>query len=125
MSAMGKRLRTLRELKGMTQIELAKELSVSNTTVSQWETSRRNPDSDMLTRIADQFQVSVDFLLGRTDYLGFAQPLPLDLQKFIEEESTHDYPYLRLAKGLKSKDLSPVDLEVIVEIWMYAKARRK
>lgn len=61
MKSFGKRLRALRESRDMTQIDLAEKLSVVNSTVSQWEASRRAPDSDMLTRIADYFEVSVDF----------------------------------------------------------------
>lgn len=49
--------------------------------------------------------------------------LPPDMQEFVREESKHGWPYLRLARGLKMKDLSPAELEAIVETWMDAKRR--
>jgi hypothetical protein len=48
---------------------------------------------------------------------------PHEMQEFVKEESRNGWPYLRLAKGLKMKDLSPVELEAIVETSMDAKKR--
>jgi hypothetical protein len=45
------------------------------------------------------------------------------MQEFVKEESNNGWPYLRLARGLKMKDLSPAELEAIVETWMDAKKR--
>lgn len=59
------RLKELRESRKITQTQLAKDLQVSNTTISNWESQTRQPDFDTLVRIADYFDVSVDFLLGR------------------------------------------------------------
>ena len=61
------RLKQLRTERGMSQVRLAMELSVSQHTVSRYETGEREADYAMLIRIADLFGVSVDYLLGRTD----------------------------------------------------------
>lgn len=50
---LGDRIRELRKEKQMSQIEMAKLLNVANTTVSQWETGTRQPDIDMLERLAN------------------------------------------------------------------------
>lgn len=63
----GKRLRLLRVEKELTQEELGKILGVGKTTISQYESETRKPDADMLRRIAEFFDVSVDYLLGLTD----------------------------------------------------------
>lgn len=63
----GNRLRQLRKAKGLTQAELAKLLSIGESTISFYESGKRQPDYETLIRIADLFNVSVDYLLGRTD----------------------------------------------------------
>ena len=60
------RIKALREKENISQKELAKNLGVSSSTIAMYETGKRNPDSDMLKRIGDYFNVSVDYLLGRT-----------------------------------------------------------
>ena len=61
------RLKQLRTERGMSQVRLAMELSVSQHTISRYETGEREADYAMLIRIADFFGVSVDYLLERTD----------------------------------------------------------
>lgn len=59
-------LKILRIQKGMSQEELAERLSVVRQTVSKWEKGLSVPDSEMLIKIADVFEVSVGELLGET-----------------------------------------------------------
>lgn len=61
------RIKQLREERGLTQIELAKNLKISNTTLSQYETGTRVPSDDIKAALADYFGVSLDFLFGRTN----------------------------------------------------------
>ena len=63
----GIKLRELRLEKGLSQRKLGKVLGVCNQTVSFWETGSREPDLDALIMIANYFEVSVDFLLGKAD----------------------------------------------------------
>ncbi len=62
-----KRLRELRELRNLTQGDLAKELKVSQSTIAMWESGKRDPDTEALHRIADYFGVSTDYLIGRSN----------------------------------------------------------
>lgn len=59
-------IKNLRESKELSQKELGDILNISASTIGMWEQNRRNPDKDMLVKIADYFDVSVDYLLGRT-----------------------------------------------------------
>jgi len=59
-------IRELRTSRGLSQVELAKKLSVTKQTVSNWENDNIQPSIDMLERLADFFNVSTDYLLGRT-----------------------------------------------------------
>lgn len=59
-----KRLIDLRENKNIFQKDLANILNVEQATVSQWENGKRIPDSETLIKIANYFNVTVDFLIG-------------------------------------------------------------
>ena len=61
-----KKLKLLRNQKNLTQLELAKDLNVTKGAIAMWETNKRNPDHDMLVKIAEYFNVSVDYLIGKT-----------------------------------------------------------
>ncbi|GEA16297.1 hypothetical protein E308F_25410 [Moorella sp. E308F] len=74
----GSRLRELRLDKGLTQSELAKMLSLGESTISFYEADKREPDYYTLQRIANFFRVSTDYLFGRTD-----KPLPPDMTSQI------------------------------------------
>lgn len=57
------RLKKCRESQGFSQIEFAQKLDVSNTVLSRYESGDREPNIDMLIRISDSLNVSVDYLL--------------------------------------------------------------
>lgn len=65
MSDFGELLKSLRQGANLTQKQLGDRLYVSKPMVYYYEHSRRPPSADVLTRIADVFHVSVDYLLGR------------------------------------------------------------
>lgn len=60
-----KRLKTLREQKGMKQDELAQSVGVSRSTVAMWESGAIMPGADKLPLIADALGCSIDALYGR------------------------------------------------------------
>ena len=61
------RLKELRKKKGLTQLRLATELNTTQNTISRYETGEHEPGIAELIKIADYFNVSVDYLIGRTD----------------------------------------------------------
>lgn len=58
------KLRELRRRSGLTQIELAEELNISQSALSTYETGRINIDNETLVKLARYFGVSIDELLG-------------------------------------------------------------
>lgn len=62
-----KRLKLLRQEKRLSQIELSKVILVGNKTISDYERGVSNPDFETLQKIASFFNVSTDYLLGKTD----------------------------------------------------------
>lgn len=61
------RLKFLREQRGISQLKLAMELNMNQNSISRYETGAREADYDTLIRFADYFDVSIDYLLERTD----------------------------------------------------------
>ena len=64
----GERLKQLRAEKNIGQNQLAKKLEISNASISYWETGKQAPSIEALYKIAVDFQVSADYLLGLKEY---------------------------------------------------------
>ncbi|MDA7028652.1 helix-turn-helix transcriptional regulator [Bacillus sp. CLL-7-23] len=62
---LGDRLRELRESRKLTQDKLAEVLGISRGTYAHYEINKRKPDYDTLIQIAEFFEVTVDYLLGK------------------------------------------------------------
>lgn len=60
------RIRDLREDKDLRQIDVSIATGIDQKTLSNYETGKTRPDSDSLIRLADFFDVSIDYLVGRT-----------------------------------------------------------
>lgn len=67
MLSLGQRLQKARKMKGMTQQEVADKFGISHGTLSGYERNYRDPDTEVLNRLADLYNVSVDWLVGRTN----------------------------------------------------------
>lgn len=65
----GKRLRKVRMSKGFTQQKIADLLNIGLRAYQKYEQGERSPSFDLLVQIADVFDVSIDYLLGRDDFL--------------------------------------------------------
>ena len=65
-------IKEIRLRKGMSQAEVASALGVSSVVYSRYETGSREPSADVLIQIANIFDVSLDYLLGRMEIEGTA-----------------------------------------------------
>lgn len=61
------RIRNLREDKDLTQAEIAQHLNISQRTYSRYENDERSIPIEILSKLADYHQTSVDYLIGRTE----------------------------------------------------------
>ena len=61
------RLKELRKKRGVSQVKLAMDLNTNQNTISRYETGEREADYKTLIQLADYFDVSIDYLLERTD----------------------------------------------------------
>lgn len=62
----GDNLKQLRQNANLTQDQLAQKLKTTKQTINRYETGQREPDFDRLVEIAHIFNVSLDWLLGKT-----------------------------------------------------------
>lgn len=68
-------LKDLRKEYNLTQEQLAKMLSISKSAISMYELGQRSPDYDMLLKIAEVFNVDVNYLFGQTRVVGGIRPI--------------------------------------------------
>lgn len=68
MNKFSERIRELRLEKRLSRKQLAEALFVSERLISYWENGKRECDFEMLIKIASYFKVSIDYLLGYTNY---------------------------------------------------------
>ena len=61
------RLKSLRQQKGISQLKLAMDLTMNQNSISRYENNEREADYATLIKFADYFNVSIDYLLERTD----------------------------------------------------------
>ncbi len=64
---MKNRLKDLRRGKGYTQIKVAMDLNLSQNSISRYETGEHEANYELLIRFADYYDVSIDYILCRTD----------------------------------------------------------
>ena len=77
-------LKRLRLEKGLTQGDLAKYSGLKQSSIAMYETGKRNPKIDVLERLADFFNVDIDYLIGKTDKTTKVIVAPPEPQKSIE-----------------------------------------
>ena len=61
------RLKELRKERKISQLKLALDLNMNQNTISRYENLEREADYETLVRFADYFDISLDYLLGRSD----------------------------------------------------------
>lgn len=83
-------LKSLREEKGLNMKELAKLLNIPYTTYVGYEKGQRDPSSDVLIKIADFYNTTVDYVLGAIDIKSL--PSSLNLDNIISIPSTKKSP---------------------------------
>jgi transcriptional regulator with XRE-family HTH domain len=96
-------IKTLRAEKGISQASLANILGLSQQAIAKWETGNSEPDSDMLDKLASFFNVSVDYLLGRTNERTSnktSTDLPDDVQVLMRSVTKLTYKQKEIIKKL-------------------------
>ena len=99
------RLKAARELREMSQGDLAKKTGLPPSAISHFETGNRSPSFDNLKRLADALNVPTDYLLGRVDQVSDVGPTVGRLFRQAENLSDEDFDALELmAEALAKKN---------------------
>lgn len=101
---LGNRIKILREEKGLKQEELAKIMSVSPSTIGMYEINKREPNNELILKLSEYFNVSTDYLLGKSD---------------VRNPEVVDKDLLEI--GLNKKDYNPPTKEQQEKIEEFAK----
>lgn len=100
------RLESLRKELGLTQNEFAKKINMTQQRISAYEKGKREPDLQTLQQFADFFNVSTDYLLGRTD---------------IRNLKEHHFEPDKLSLNISPKDYFPITRKQKEQIEDFAK----
>lgn len=73
MESLGKIIETERKNKQLSQAKLGKIIGVSQDAISLWEKGKAKPNIDTILTLADYFEVSIDYLVGRESELGLVE----------------------------------------------------
>jgi transcriptional regulator with XRE-family HTH domain len=114
---LGERIANLRKQKKLSQYDLAERLGFSRGKLANYEQGSRQPDFDTLKLIADFFDVSIDFLLGRTDE-PTQESENTEFQEFINDPELQRW-YKDLPKSGED------DLKKLRKMWEIMKDDRK
>lgn len=102
---LGNRIKILREELCLKQEELANKMSVSPSSIGMYETNKREPNNELILKLAQFFGVSTDYLLGKSDIRNpeefkYAYNRPKEADGLSDEEVNDA---LRFYKEMKKK----------------------
>ena len=104
---LGEKIKLLRKQKNISQDDFAKMMGYSRSLIANWERDLRDPDTAALVKMADFFNVSVDYLLSREDYYGNPyhkeeNALPASPASSLEENFIREYRDLFSEKSFRT-----------------------
>ena len=113
---LGNRIKQLRREHGLTQEEFGKKYNIKKSTVSQYESGISRPDDELKKRIASDFNVSIDWLLGLSEYKTpvdrISQAIGSDEELLAFWEETKDRENVQLLfkqiRVMSDKDINQV-----------------
>ena len=108
----GDRIRQLRKENNLTQYEFGTLFGLYDSTISMYETGRRTPEYETIVKIADYFNVSIDWLLGRVENKNL---IVIDKENMPEALKNIGVEYLKLAMEMNQQSIPPNDVRKIIE----------
>lgn len=114
---LGSRLTHLRKQRKKTQEDIASMLGITRPAYTAYEKDSRKPDYDTLTKLADYYEVTVDYLLGRTDFPEYNEQQQSEFERFKDDPELQRFFY----ELPKSKE---EDLKALQEIWEVIKKKK-
>lgn len=104
MATIAERIKGLRKKAGLTQQELGDRFGVAKSTICQYENGNSTPNDDIKIAMANYFNVSMDYLMGKTDVPGFdSRTPPVIAAKVTESGINMFHTYLDLSATDQAK----------------------
>jgi transcriptional regulator with XRE-family HTH domain len=98
------RLRTARELRKMSQSDLAEKTGLMPSAISHFETGRRSPSFANLKALSDALKVTTDYLIGRSDSPEVSNAVAIKLLRHAQKMSDEDLDTItRMAEVMAKK----------------------
>lgn len=106
------RIKELTNAHGISIAELERKLNFANGSITKWD--KQSPSSERLQAVADYFDVTTDYLLGRTDTPQFTRKDERDVQKILEEmtQGLNNKNELAFLKN-GGQEIDPEDAELL------------
>ncbi|WP_196479864.1 helix-turn-helix domain-containing protein [Clostridium tyrobutyricum] len=119
---LGKRIKILRTENGLTQEEFGKPYNIKKSTVSQYESGSSKPDDELKKKIAQDYNVSLDWLMGLTDIRDLLKSADKITKSLNDDpELSEFWNALKDRDDLKllfkqTRDMTPNDIKKIIRI---------
>ena len=97
------RLKTLREERNLSQLDVAKGIDTSQRNIGRWESGNNEPSSSFIIKLANFFNCTADYLLGREDDFGFIASAGKSELNYQEER------LIQIYRTLSDRDKKMVD----------------
>lgn len=116
MESIGERIKRLREERDLKASDVAKITGIAQSYLSEIETGKRNnPSADVLKKLADYFNTSIDYIIG-----GEKVPLMDFIHLFPEEEAEYvrshkETAWVHLVRRMRADELSPESVAQLIE----------
>lgn len=105
MTILGKRIKYLREKRGLSQKQLAQFLGITNVQLSRYESGDRKPEPETITQFASFFEVTTDYLLGISDVPNSNNTNNAKTLADIIREGNLQHPDYELPEDLTEEEL--------------------
>ncbi|RDY69104.1 XRE family transcriptional regulator [Halobacillus trueperi] len=126
MNIIGKRIKYLRDKNNLSQKRLSEAIGVSNVQLSRYESGARQPDYETLRTIADYFDVSIDYLFGRsvpTERVGNEEYDSInEINRLLEKYDIDDMAFFDIEKW---KSMSPEQIKELESYFQYLVQKSK
>lgn len=118
---LGIRLKMIRTEHNLTQEEFGKPYNIKKSTVSQYESGSSRPDDELKTRIASDYNVSLDWLMGKSDIRNYEDSLkPIDkINKLVKDNGIGT-----IAAHFDGEDFTNDDLDDIENFIKYVISKK-
>ncbi|RWZ59859.1 XRE family transcriptional regulator [Halobacillus fulvus] len=125
LNKIGKRIKQLRDKHNLSQKRFSEAIGVSNVQLSRYESGTRQPDYDTLQKIADYFEVSIDYLFGRTSALkndsGEFDSIK-EINRLLEKYEIDDLAFFDIEKW---KSMNPEQIRELESYFQYLVQKSK